>query len=104
MSFSLRNDKSKQGDTGRSNQFHSVDLAFQPEGLRLASRYVFFTSTMSNYVIVLLAEDRCCTHRRVPLCGLSYQSVEKSVTANVCQPSEVQQQSLNEEKVCVSNM
>lgn len=65
--ISLSNNKSKQGDTGRSNQSHLVDLAFQPKGQQLASHYLFSTYMMSNYVIVLLAEDRCCTHICIPL-------------------------------------
>lgn len=69
-SFSFSNYKSKQGDTRRANQFHSVDLAFQPEGQQLANRDLFFAYMMSNCVTALLVEDRCCTHIRIPLYSL----------------------------------
>ena len=64
---SLSSNKSKQGDTGRSNQFRSVDRAFRPEGQQLASRHLFSAHPMSNHVTVVLVEDRCCTHIHLPL-------------------------------------
>lgn len=55
-----------------TNSIHWVDPAFQPEGQRLASYYLFFASMMSNHVILLLVEDRCCTHIHTSLYSLRY--------------------------------
>lgn len=67
-SFPLSNNKSKRGDTGRPDQLPSADLASQA-GPRLAGHYLFSTCLMSDCVIALLVEDRCCTHIHAPLCS-----------------------------------
>lgn len=71
----------------------------------MASHYLFSAYMMSNYVIALLVEDRCCTQTHTPVQSeFRYSSVEESVMASVYQPREVPKQSVNEEKVCVSNV
>lgn len=66
------------------------ELAFQPGVQRPACRCLCSSSVMSNSVIVLVAEDRCCTHTRTPLCGGRYPAVERSVVTHVYPPSGVQ--------------